>query len=226
MVVANGATTADIARFQKGAGTDVVKIDSGGILHALNGLDAGSTDQFVVDATGNITAMGNLTMTGNLSVTGNISATGIGQSLFARKTADTTRTSTAARTADPHLTLAVSINATYQLEGYLIFDGSTAGDFAMEMNFPAGSTLNWGGYGQPNGASGTTGTVLTANMNGTAAVAYGAIGAGTKLTVPINGLLRTAGTSGNFLVSWAQSVSDATGTTLFTDSYIKLVRVA
>ena len=56
--------------------------------------------------------------------------------------------------------------------------------------------------------------------------AFGGLGTGAPLTVLIHGTLRTAGTAGDYTLMWAQNTSNATATTVYTDSWLRLERTA
>jgi hypothetical protein len=55
---------------------------------------------------------------------------------------------------------------------------------------------------------------------------HGALGAGATLVVTINGTIRVGPTSGTVSLDWAQGTSSATATTLYTDSWLRLQRIA
>lgn len=158
----------------------------------------------------------------------------------ARKTADTARASTTTTTADPHLQFTVSANAVYMWWGWIKYDGATSGDLVITFSAPSGALGAWGGHGpgslvitssnapalQTDTVS-TQGYMLRVEANDVTQLrTFGCLGVGTPLTIPINGLLRVGSTDGTWSLNWAQSVSNATATTLYTDSYIALQRIA
>jgi hypothetical protein len=161
-----------------------------------------------------------------VSAGGNIATTGIGQTLFARKPGNTSRASTTVLAADPDLTVALPANATYVVRGLIIYDADAAGDMMMDVNVPAGSTSTWMGQGAGTGVSAVTAQVFVTTTAGAGAPAFGGLGAGTNLGVPIEGIIRTAGTAGNYVIRWAQNSSNAVPTIFKTDSFILLTRVA
>jgi hypothetical protein len=168
-----------------------------------------------------------LTTDDSLTVGGNLTVTGIGKTIFARKSADESVTSSNTLQDDDHLTVAVVANAVYEIEGFLIYDGSTTGDIKIAWTVPSGATLTWSAPGPPSSASGNTSSVKLAKEN-TSGDFYGAIGtgAGNSLVLAIRGILRTSSTAGSLTLQWAQNTADATATTVYTDSYIKASRVA
>lgn len=168
---------------------------------------------------------------------------GLGGIQFARKTADTSRASTTTLAGDPHLLLPLEANATYVFRvvfGVQGADGS--GDFG-EPNFkcdftaPAGASLRWSytSYGIDDGAAtafpgplnpttvpnadGITDLIITDRANGSVSVL-------TSYGVALEGLARTAGTSGDVTFRWAQFLSSATATAVLVDSFILAQRVA
>lgn len=162
--------------------------------------------------------------------------------MTARKTSDTSRTATTTVTADPHLTFDVVANAVYIMDGWIKFDGPAAADLNIDWTAPAGALGEWTAMGAG------TGTVVSANTTPaliadtqssrgylmrsettdiTAARSFGCLGTGlTPLTALIHGTIRVGSTAGTYSMDWAQLVSDAGATTLYTDSWLRLVRVA
>jgi hypothetical protein len=157
-----------------------------------------------------------------------------------RKSADTARSATTTQTADPHLTIDVAANAVYTFTGWLIYDGAIAGDLVVGWSLPSGARGTWGGHGP-----GTTVTSATAGGGTQQDVAstwgynvrqettllsstrtYGALAVGSPMVVMLNGTLRTSSTAGTFALTWAQSVSTATATTVYTDSWLAVQRTA
>lgn len=164
----------------------------------------------------------------SINQNGNFTTVGVGGIVFARKSADTARSSTVTATPDPHLSVAVQANATYMIEGYIIYNANTTGDFGMQFGTPAGATGNWNAIAWGRGATASIGTDgftvrtndNTINQNRT----YG--GDTTDITAHVRGLVITSGTAGNVTVDWAQAASDPGATTLRTNSHIMLTRVA
>jgi hypothetical protein len=162
-----------------------------------------------------------------VSNSGGMFANGVGQVIPLRKTADTSRTNTTTRTADPHLAGAVTINSTYEISGMLVYDGSTTGDMSLDFTVPAGSTLLYNAVGQGTGATTTEGTINTASAAAGSVRSFGTVGVGTNVTLLLTGTLVTAGTAGSLTLEWAQNALDAVNaTTMKTNSFINLRRVA
>lgn len=162
------------------------------------------------------------------------------QPLELRKTADTPRAANTTTTADPHLQFTAEANAVYTWSGWVRYDGPTAGDLVVAFVAPTGSLGSWGGHGVGSTIIGATSTptleIDTSRANGymirsesndvTQLRTYGCLGVGNGLALLISGTLRVGATAGTWGLSWAQSVSNASATTLFTDSYISLQRIA
>lgn len=181
-----------------------------------------------VTEAGNATFTGNLTTTGLTSANGGLIVQGIGQELFARKVSDTSRASTITATPDPVLQVSVAINATYTVEGYVVYNANTTGDFGMQFGVPAGATGDWSGTGWGRDATASVGTAgWTVRMNQNTITQNRTFGGDTTdLTVHVRGVLVTAGTAGTFSLDWAQAVVDAGATIVRAMSYIYLRRVA
>lgn len=161
--------------------------------------------------------------------------------MIARKTSDTLRNSTTTATADPHLQFEVEANAVYVWDGFLKYDAATAGDLLVDFSVPSGALGEWGAHGPGIVVIGaddsplvlqtdtvqSTGYMVRVEVNDvTQSRTYGGLGAGTGITILIAGTLRVGSTAGTFSLDWAQGTSNATNTTLFTDSWLKMVRVA
>lgn len=179
----------------------------------------------IVDTNLYRSAANTLTTDDSLTVGGNLSVSGINGAFRARKTGDTSRTNNTI-TADPELTIPVVANAVYELEGMLfITSASLTPDVSIQMDGPASSAGLWQSIAPPTAATTDDSTVRTiANSYGSPRT-YGLQTASQIFGFPINGMLETAGTAGNFVLSWAQATTNATATTMKTYSWIRLTRV-
>jgi hypothetical protein len=147
----------------------------------------------------------------------------------ARKTADTSRSATTTTTADPHLTFEVEASGVYIWEGWLKYFADPAADLTIDFTVPSGSLGEWNGFAAGSGTAGvavTTGYSIRTESNdvsqarnyyGTTDGVHGVI---------LHGLLRVSSTAGTFSLDWAQGTSNATGTVLYTDSWLRLQRIA
>jgi len=162
--------------------------------------------------------------------------------LFARKTADTPRAATTAATADPHLQFDVEANAVYSMDGWIKYDGPTTADLNLDWSAPSGALGEWycwgaghspvitfsaAGAAQLDTQGGRGYPVRTETNDITAARSFGCLGTGiTPLTLTLGGILRVGSTAGTYSCDWAQLVSDASPVTLYTDSWLRLQRIA
>lgn len=183
---------------------------------------AGSIDTNLYRSAANV-----LTTDDSLTVAGNLTVTGVNAMLHARKTADTTITSNVTPVPDPHLFIPMVANAVYELNGMLLVtSASTTPDLTIQMDGPAGSAGTWQTIGPPTAATTDDTPVRTIATSLGAGRTYGLQTAGQVFGFPIGGMVETAGNAGNFTVSWAQSTSNPTGTTMKIYSWISLTRVA
>ncbi|MEU3527575.1 hypothetical protein AB0E62_27515 [Streptomyces sp. NPDC038707] len=164
------------------------------------------------------------------------------QPQVARKTADTSRAATTLTTPDPHLQFDVIAGAVYIMDGWIKYDGPAAADFNLDWSAPTGSLGEWFGWGtghspvitfsntgtvQLDTTSGRGYTIRTETNDITAARSFGCLGTGgAPLTVAVYGTLRVGATSGTYSCDWAQLTSDATAVTVYTDSWLRLQRIA
>jgi hypothetical protein len=163
------------------------------------------------------------------------------QPQVARKTADTSRAATTTTTADPHLQFELAANAVYTLDGWIKYDGPTAGDLTVDFTAPSGCLGEYTSWGAGNSVIGSTsapalqsdtqdvrGYLIRTETNDIAASrGFGCLGTGgSQLTLLLNGTIRNAATPGTYSLDWAQTVSNATATTLYTDSWLRLQRIA
>ncbi|MCF0087173.1 MULTISPECIES: right-handed parallel beta-helix repeat-containing protein [unclassified Streptomyces] len=136
------------------------------------------------------------------------SDTGAGLLPPAIKSADTPRTSTVTTTADPHLTLPVAPNATYDVECVAVW---TTGGGGLRATWAA-----------PSGA----GMVWTDNDGVGIATPTGVVTFSATTGTTFKGTLVVGSTAGSLTLSWAQSTSNAAATTLKAGSILKLTRIA
>jgi hypothetical protein len=164
------------------------------------------------------------------------------QEQVARKTSDTARAAVTTTSADPHLQFEVVANAVYRWHGWVKYDGPTAADLSLDFSAPSGSLGEWAavGIGHSPVIGATAGGVIqtdTPDARGyltrfetndvTSARSYGTLGTGgTPVTAWLYGTLRTSTTPGTFSLDWAQLSSNAVAVTLYTDSWLSMLRVA
>ncbi|MFD9515954.1 hypothetical protein [Streptomyces sp. NPDC059979] len=139
------------------------------------------------------------------------------------KGSNTSRTSTTTLAADPHLALNVSASATYLVDGFIDYDGAFgAGGLKVDFTLPAGAVLRWGLLG--NVVADTT-QKYASNTADTGSLTAGTYGTGgTHTAGTLRGYLTVAGTAGALTMRWAQNASNATATTVYAGSWIRLER--
>jgi hypothetical protein len=184
-----------------------------------------AVDKFTVDKDGNVTAAGNLTVSG------------VGNTVTKRRTSNATKTSTVTLATDTQITFTVDANAVYTLDGLLLYSGP--GDFQMGWTYPSGTAGTWQGLGNGTtvvsgtGGGGTQQDISSSWGYGTRTETtdladprtYGGISTN-GYGVHVRATIRVGGTGGTFALQWAQGASNATATTLYTDSHLRLEKVA
>jgi hypothetical protein len=206
----------------------VTTVNTNGTIVA-DGITARCLESYLSPAAGDVVVLDQNSM-GNWLCRGR-TATGtdpVGGIRVARKTGDTARTSTTTQAADPHLAFPVQANAVYLLDGWLKYDADAAADITLDWTIPAGALGEWTGSGASIDTAGAANgySVQLAATDIDAARSFGGAGAGATLTIDIKGTLRVAATAGTYSLTWAQRVSSATATTVYTDSWLRLHRVA
>lgn len=147
------------------------------------------------------------------------------QTVYAAKTADTSRASTTSITADPELQADVTTNADYIFHMLIRYSGEPAGDMAVMISGPTGSTGVWGGNihrttdANSFDATDTIRTPIGSQRN------IGNISIGTSMIINIIGRLKTSTTAGVLSFDWAQVTSNATATVVSADSWFSLSRI-
>lgn len=147
------------------------------------------------------------------------------QPLFVRKVNSDTATADTGLDNDSELFLTVEANATYQLNGFLIFSAGT-GDFKYGWTAPTGATLDWNMGGEESTAASTTGAAYWGANTISGSDIAGGINTATNCVARPEGLLRVSSTAGTFRLQWSQGSSDAVNaTTLRAGSFITLRRM-
>ncbi|MCC7438311.1 MAG: hypothetical protein IT211_07400 [Armatimonadetes bacterium] len=149
----------------------------------------------------------------------------VGGLAFARKTANEGVTSSNTLQNDDHLSIALNANEVYELEGVLYVSTTAGGhNLQMALTVPTGTTMKVSyNARQENGATSREADILA--TSGTAGTVVN-LAAANRAIVYVKGLVRTAGTSGNVTLQWADDNTGGTETvTIETDSYFKVTRV-
>jgi dihydrodipicolinate reductase len=146
----------------------------------------------------------------------------------ARKTADTSRAATTTATADPHLQFEVEANGVYIWDGWIKYFADPAADLLVDFGVPSGALGEWhmAAPGSGTAASGTTGYSLRMESNDVSQSrnAYGTSDA--DMGAILHGTLRVGSTAGTFSLDWAQAASSAIAAVLYTDSWLRMQRIA
>ncbi|MFD5709474.1 hypothetical protein ACFWHW_03615 [Streptomyces pharetrae] len=160
----------------------------------------------------------------------------------ARKTADTSRSATTTLADDLHLTWTVDAGGVYMIDGWIKFDGPTAADINIGWTLPTGTDGEWTALGaglSPVISFNSSGVALTDTVSSRGYTirsesldlisnnrTLGTLGVGTGMSALINATIRVGATGGALSFKWAQFTSDASPTTVHTDSTLRLQRVA
>lgn len=140
------------------------------------------------------------------------------------KSADESVTSSTSVQDDNHLTMTLSANTNYWVEGHLITDGAVGGDFRLQFIVPSG-TIRWLANGPLSSATGTVTDVDRNYKVGATTTIMGTIASGTNSVVHIFGIIRTAGSGGTFKLQWAQGTSSGTATRVRANSMLRVARM-
>lgn len=153
------------------------------------------------------------------------------QPLDVLKPSATARTSTTTFADDPHLTLTVPANQTYEGQLIVLFASGTTGDIKIQLTWAGTASVTYSIMGPGTGIASTSAgadvaTGPTARLDTTspgATLVAGGTTAGHLLIVPMR-VSTTATTT--MTVQWAQNASDATATSILEGSWWTMRRVA
>ncbi|MGJ5831438.1 hypothetical protein [Streptomyces ossamyceticus] len=145
-----------------------------------------------------------------------------------RKTADTSRAATTTFADDDHLTYTVEANAVYVMDGALKYFADNTPDIKVQFTTPSGTLGEWMWLMPGSGtlATGTAGYSIRTETNdvGGSRTGYGT--SDSTMFTPISGLWRIGSTAGSITLQWAQNTSNATATVMYTDSWLRFLRIA
>lgn len=147
------------------------------------------------------------------------------------KGSDTSRASTSTLADDPALTLAVSANASYIMNAFVIFGAGGAAStngFKFAWTGPSGATMNWVPHTKiDTDATNAATSIWMAQRDIGTTISSGGAGANTiKVIARPYGLLKTSSTAGSLTLQWAQATSNGTATIVYAGSWIELRRVS
>lgn len=146
---------------------------------------------------------------------------GLGSVQFAEKSADESVTSSTTLQDDNDFTFTLGANQTYEVTGLIKASCGGTGLLKAQFVAPSGSTefinifINRTATDDVSFMTSPT----TAYNIATAAVSA------TTDVIMVNGKVKTSSTAGTFKLQWAQKTSNATATTFYTDSYLKVTSV-
>lgn len=145
-----------------------------------------------------------------------------------RKTSDESRASTTTLADDTHLVFAAEVSAVYTMWGWIKYFADNTPDIKMQFTVPTGCLGEWAWImpGQATLAGSVNGYSVRTESNDVNAVRTGYGTSNTDHMVPVSGLFRMSTTAGNIALQWAQNVSDASATILYTDSWLMFQRIA
>lgn len=150
------------------------------------------------------------------------------QSQVVRKTADESRAATTTLADDTHLVFAAEANAVYTMWGWVKYFADNTPDIKMQFTVPTGCLGEWAWImpGQATLGGSVNGYSVRTESNDVNAVRTGYGTSDTQQNTPVSGIFRMSSTPGNIALQWAQNVSNATATTLYTDSWLMFQRIA
>lgn len=149
------------------------------------------------------------------------------------KVSDESLNSNTTLQADDELFFSVAPNEVWIFEFHVYYLGNTTGDFRCGLKFPTSPTqISYDIIGMGSAVSNDAGSgVGSTNVVGINAIADAVsgqqLGADTNKTpVVLKGFLRNGSSSGTVALWWAQSVSNATNTTVKAGSWIQATRIS
>lgn len=141
-----------------------------------------------------------------------------------RKTADQTVTNSTVFVPDNHLFLPVTANFVYSLEAYIQYLGPAdpLGGIKFDWTGPAGFTIDWTNFGVLGVGVGTLTSYDVVAETAAGGRFHGTANTSTTLSFHFAGTVVIAGTPGTLTLRWAQAAANATGTTVKTNSWLRL----
>jgi hypothetical protein len=149
----------------------------------------------------------------------------LSNTIFARKTATETVTSSTTLQDDNDLTVSVAANSTYEVTGLIRYTALQAADIKFKFVGPASATMHAAVHRLSLGAAAETDDAIE-YLDINDETSSGGLGATVDSAIRITGLLVVAGTAGSFKLQWSQDTSSGTGTEVRAGSYVCLRRVS
>lgn len=146
---------------------------------------------------------------------------------YIRKAPDETIGNSTVLQDDDNLLVALPATGTFQFELNIFYASTTVADIKFAFTFPVLAICSWAAIGLATAAttSAGDGNFGMQNTSGTA-ISYGGIGAVNPLPIQFFGDIIMGGTAGNLVLQWAKANAEATNTTVFMGSNLKVWRVA
>lgn len=142
--------------------------------------------------------------------------------VMAVKTANQIVNNSTAFVNDTQLVVPIpTLSTTYAFDLTIAYLASTTSDIKFQFTVPAGAAFSFGGYGAATGIAAITGD---ANFAWGTTAAFG--GSGFDMITTLHGTLVSAGTAGNLQLQWAQNALDASNTTVYSRSWMRLMAIA
>lgn len=116
---------------------------------------------------------------------------------------------------------APAASTVYAFEATIGYLSTTVADIKFQLSVPVGAAYNITGAGLATGAAGVTGDMNAAWSSTT--LAFG--GGGADTAVMLSGLVSVAATTGTVTLQWAQNTLEATNTTVYARSWIRLLAI-
>lgn len=206
----------------------VTAVSTDGTIEA-DGITVRRFETYIRPAVGDVVVLDQNSM-GNWLCRGRIAVDDdpVGGIRVARRTSDLARPSIATPAADPQFQFSTRIGAVYLLDGWIKYSADVAADITIDWSVPANALGEWTGTGASIDTAGSANgyEVQLAATDIDAARSFGGAGTGANLTIDIKGTLRVGATAGTYQLLWSQRVSNAAATTVYTDSWLRLHRVA
>lgn len=133
-------------------------------------------------------------------------------------------TSTATAQADNDLFCTVVASGVYQLQMAIFVSSPDAGDFEIGFTVPSGTTMRWGAHGIVTSATTSSGDLTAPMKTESETATMSASGGG--VVVLVAGMVTVSTTAGVVQTTWMQDVSNASATTVYTGSWMRLTKVA
>lgn len=140
-------------------------------------------------------------------------------------TSDTVVNNSTALVDVSQLTIPVSANRVYAIQGLMVYTASTVADAKIRLTGPTGASARLAGARLASPATSTQGDMDVAAI--AIAVEYwmGGAGTGTATAASLTGRLSTGDTAGNLQLGFAQVTAEATNTTLVQGSWLQLTPI-